>query len=224
MSSKQLKVWLKKRRESKVLERIREHLVHVNGCIVKLEDFLDSWEQKDKELATSIHLLIKEEEGIADNIENEIIDLLASGKTPEYVRADLLNFVRWADKAAGCIKRGTDNLLLLLDVNFSKNIKNLLRSISVALIEESKSFLDVFDNIFKLERDELLETIEKVADLESKIDKTYKQIKNEMVTNTSDIPAGALIVFDHAIRDMEESSDLIEDCAVLLRSIVLLQD
>ena len=69
---------------------------------------------------------------------------------------------------------------------------------------------------------ELIEIISKVDNIESALDKKYLDIKHEIAYNTKDVPAGALIILDHAIKDLEGTSDLIEDCADMLRSIVLL--
>ena len=114
MNSRELKQWLSKRRESRVLKQIREHLILINSCISKSKDFYNFWKEKDKEAANNMYDLIHQDEKTADNILNTIIEMLAEGKTPEYVRADLLNFVHWADKAAGAVKRGSNNLLILI--------------------------------------------------------------------------------------------------------------
>jgi uncharacterized protein Yka (UPF0111/DUF47 family) len=77
--------------------------------------------------------------------------------------------------------------------------------------------------MFSIEHDELVKEIEKVSEIENAIDKNYRQLKYELAYSTKNVPAGALIVLDHAIRDIELSSDLIEDCAEMVRSLVLLQ-
>ena len=74
----------------------------------------------------------------------------------------------------------------------------------------------------EFEREELIQIIEKVNQLESLTDKKYREMKCEMAYNSPEIPAGILIIMDHAIRDFESSCDLIEDCADILRSIVLI--
>ncbi|MCG3219797.1 MAG: DUF47 family protein [Candidatus Heimdallarchaeota archaeon] len=222
MNTRELKQWLSKRRESRVLKHIREHLVIINSCISKSKDFYNFWKEKNKEAANNAYDLIHQDEKTADNILNKIIEMLAEGKTPEYVRADLLNFVHWADKAAGAVKRGSNNLLILLDVEFPEKLIKLLGEIIDLLIEETQTFLNVYDKMLKVEREELIQLIEKVNQLESLTDKTYREMKLEIAYNTSEMPAGALIILDHAIRDFEESCDLIEDCADILRSIVLL--
>lgn len=46
MNQKELKSWLSRRRESRILDRIREHLVHVNNTILKAMDFFQFWLKK----------------------------------------------------------------------------------------------------------------------------------------------------------------------------------
>jgi uncharacterized protein Yka (UPF0111/DUF47 family) len=222
MSTRELKQWLSKRRESRVLKVIREHLVLINSCISKSKDFYVFWKDKNKEAANNVYDLIHQDEKTADNILNTIIEMLAEGRTPDYVRADLLNFIHWADKAAGAVKRGSNNLLILMDVKFPDKLYKLFSEIIDLLIEETQTFLDVYDKMLKVEREELIQLIEKVNQLESLTDKKYREMKMEIAYDTAEIPAGALIILDHAIRDFEESCDLIEDCADILRSIVLL--
>ena len=222
MNTRELKQWLSKRRESRVFKLIREHLVLINSCISKSKDFYNFWKEKNKDAANNVYNLIHQDEKTADSILNSIIEMLSEGKTPEYVRADLLNFVHWADKAAGAVKRGSNNLLILMDVEFPEKFVTLFGEIIDLLIDETQTFLNVFDKMLKVEREELNQLIDKVNQLESLTDKKYREMKIEIAYNLSGTSAGALIILDHAIRDFEESCDLIEDCADILRSIVLL--
>jgi len=222
LSTKELRQWLSRRRQSRILKKIREHLVYVNSCIIKSKDFYKFWEGKDEKAAENMFEIIYQEERTADSIEIEIIDMLSEGKTPDHVRADLLNFIRTADKAAGSVKRGSNNLLLLIKHEFPEGIIKVLSSVFDLLVEEMDAFIHVFDAMFKVEHEDLKEYISKVDSIESKIDLQYRELKYEIAYNTEKVPAGALIILDHAIKDLEESSDLIEDCAEMLRSIVLL--
>ena len=90
------------------------------------------------------------------------------------------------------------------------------------LAEQIDAFIKVFDSMFKVEHPKLLELISRVDNYESEIDKLYADLKYEIAYNSGDVPAGALIILDHAIKDLEDVSDLVEDCADLVRSIVLL--
>ncbi len=222
MRAKELKKWLSRRRSSRILKRIRDHLIFVNSCITKSKDFYDFWLEKNESAASNMYEIIYQEERSADSVEAEIVDMLSEGETPEYVRSDLLVFIRTADKAAGSIKRGVKNLLLLIKHDFPEGIYKLLGSIFDLLIDEMEGFIKVFDAMFKIEHSELIKNITKVDKIESAIDEKYGELKYEIAYTTEKVPAGALIILDHAIKDMEESSDLIEDCAEMIRSIVLL--
>ena len=222
MSSKELKQWLSRRRSSKVLNRMRDHLVYVNSCIAKSKDFYKFWLEKDEVAAKNMYDIIHQEEKTADSVEVEIVNLLTEGETPDYVRSDLMNFVRIADKAAGSAKRGVKNLLLLINRKFPESIDKLIGSIFELLVEEMEGFMQVYDKMFKIEHTELLSIISEVDNIESSIDVKYAELKYEIVYSTESVPAGALIILDHAIKDLEEASDLIEDCADMIRSIVLL--
>jgi len=223
LSNKELKHWLSKRRESKVLKKIREHLILVNSCITKSRDFYAFWADKDEEAAQNMYDLIHQEEKTADMVEADILDMLSEGRMPEYVRTDLINFIRLADKSVGRIKQGTSNLLLLINQEFPESIVKILNSNFDLLVDEVQGFTKVFDSMFSIEHEELLEEIEKVSQIETTIDENYKQLKYEIAFSTGNVPAGALIILDHAIRDIELSSDLIEDCAEMVRSLVLLK-
>ncbi|MFW9851603.1 MAG: DUF47 domain-containing protein [Candidatus Thorarchaeota archaeon] len=222
MNTKELRQWLSRRRESRILDKIRTHLVHVNSCIIKSKDFFKFWTEKDENAARNMYEIIHQEEKTADKVEVEIIDMLSEGQTPEYVRADLLNFIRTADKAAGSVKRSVNNLLLLIEHDFPKGVNKILDSIFKLLVDEVEAFIKVFDDMFKLEHPQLIEDIAKVDSIESKIDDKYRELKYQIANKTEGVPAGALIILDHAMKDLEETSDLIEDCAEMLRSIVLL--
>lgn len=222
MSIKQLKDWLSKRRESRIIKRIREHLQKVYSCIEKSGDFMEFWMQQDTDAANEVYSIIHAEEKTADGILGSITEMLSEGETPEYVRADLLNFVRMADKAAGGVKRGTENLSLLIESDIPKEIIKIMETILKKLTEQTKAFVELYDNMFKIERAELIAQIRHVDEIESEIDKMYKELKKAIIYKTSNVNAGAIIVLDHAIRAFEEASDLIEDCADLIGSITML--
>ncbi len=222
MSNRELKQWLSRRRESRILKRIRDHLIYVNSCIIKGKDFYKFWIEKDEEASKNMYEIIFQEEKTADGVEADIIDMLSEGRTPEYVRADLMTFIRTADRAAGNAKRGVKNLLLLINHEFPKGITDLIGKIFDLLAEEIDAFIKVFDTMFKVEHPELLENIAKVDRIESSIDTIYGNLKFEIAYNTENVPAGALIILDHAIKDLEDVSDLVEDCADMIRSMVLL--
>ena len=222
MSTRELKQWLSKRRESRILKRIRDHLIYVDSCIVKGQDFYKFWIAKDEEGSKNMYEIIHQEEKTADKVEAEIIDMLSEGQTPEYVRSDLMNFIRLADRAAGNAKRGVKNLLVLINHEFPKGINELIGTIFDKVAEEIDAFIKVFDSMFKVEIEELKKLISKVDNLESDIDKLYADLKYEIAYNSEKVPAGALIILDHAIKDLEDVSDLVEDCADMVRSIVLL--
>jgi len=223
LSNKELKYWLSKRRESRVLKRIREHLILVNSCITKARNFYTFWEEKDEEAAKNMYDLIHQEEKTADIVEADILDMLSAGRMPEYVRTDLINFIKLADKSAGRIKQGVNNLLLLINQEFPNSILRILKSNFELLVAEFQVFSKVFDSMFSIKHEELVKEIEKVSQIETDIDENYKKLKYEIAFSTGDVPAGALIILDHAIRDIEKSSDLIEDCAEMVRSLVLIQ-
>ncbi len=222
MSNRELRQWLSRRRESRILKRIRDHLIYVDSCIVKGKDFYKFWIEKDEEASQNMYEIIYQEEKTADSVETEIIDMLSEGQTPEYVRADLMNFIRTADKAAGNAKRGVKNLLLLIKHEFPKGINELIGKIFDLLAEEIDAFIEAFDAMFKVEHAELIKNIAKVDGIESTIDNLYADLKYEIAYNSESVPAGALIILDHAIKDLEDVSDLVEDCADMVRSIVLL--
>jgi len=222
MNTNELKQWLSRRRSSRVLNRIRDHLIYVNSCITKSKDFYVFWKKKDETAAKNMYEIIFQEEKTADGVEAEIVSMLTEGETPDYVRSDLMSFVRTADKAAGSAKRGVKNLLLLINREFPEGINKLIGSIFDMLVEEMEGFIKVFDSMFKVEHSELLEIITKVDKIESAIDIIYGELKYEIAFSTESVPAGSLIILDHAIKDLEEASDLIEDCADMIRSIVLL--
>lgn len=222
MNTNELKQWLSRRRSSRVLDRIRDHLIHVNSCITKSKDFYVFWKEKDETAAKNMFEIIYQEERTADVVEAEIVSMLTEGETPDYIRSDLMSFVRMADKAAGSAKRGVKNLLLLINREFPEGINKLIGSIFDLLVEEMEWFIKVFDSMFKVERSELIEIITKVDKIESAIDIKYGELKYEIAFSTESVPAGSLIILDHAIKDLEEASDLIEDCADMIRSIVLL--
>ncbi|MHA2357302.1 MAG: DUF47 family protein, partial [Candidatus Heimdallarchaeaceae archaeon] len=137
---------------------------------MKSKDFFQLWKDKDEEAAKNISEIIHQEEKTADCIEAEIVDMLSSGETPEYVRSDLITFIKLADRAAGSVKRGVKNLLLLIKHEFPKGINKILEDFFELLAEEIVALIKVFDAMFKVEHTELIEIISKVDNIESALD------------------------------------------------------
>lgn len=211
--------YLKDRKNGRIYELMFEH---AGRCLAVGKSFHDAGKIIASGNITDLSSrmkIIQTEERSADDIEAKINQEIAKSNLPSKISEDLMLFVRTLDRAAGASKRAVINLELISEYNlpekYAKEVEKASEIIKEIFVEVNKA-LHSIEDIEKLK-----EKCRKVDELETEIDTLYTDLKSgyfevEKVFNSS----AALIILDHAFRDLEAAADFGEDAAELLLTLV----
>lgn len=214
-----LNLYLKDRKHRRILELLVEHAGRcraVGKSFYEVGQMIVSGNKNDLSSKVAI---IRSEERSADEVEAKISIEVAKSNLPTHLSEDLLLFVRALDRSAGASKRAVINLEIISDYDlpevFAKKIGESTKIIREIFKKLEKALLNLTNSekVFKICRE--------VNSLETKIDNIYIDLKKgyfqiESVFNSS----AALIILDHAFRDLEAAADFGEDAAELLTTLV----
>jgi predicted phosphate transport protein (TIGR00153 family) len=192
---------------------LQEHSGRCKAVAHTFGKISDAWYNGKTDEAKTNKAKIHSEEKSADHIERELIHEVAKSELPDTkMKEELIYFVRLLDSAAGSAKRSATNMVLLLDHPLPEKYSKLLK-------EGTDVIAVIFDEIDKAVNSvtngdpELINSISRSIDKhEDKMDDLYAQFKVgyfeiEKAFNST----AAMIILDHAIRDIEECADRAED-------------
>ncbi len=214
-----LNSYLKDRKRKKILELLLEHAGRCKSVGKSFGEVGSLIAQGNYSELSSKVAIITTQERSADDVEERLNREIALSNLPTKLGEEIQLFVRNLDRAAGAAKRSVINLELIS--NFKIPIKY------ATIIEDATKIIEnIFvhmehglENIHDL--DVVKEVYLKVNELETKVDKIYIELKRgyleiEQVFNS----AAALLILDHAFRDLEASADFAEDASDILLTLV----
>lgn len=214
--------YLSSRKLRKVLQLLQEHSGRCKAVAHTFGKISDAWYSGKVEEAKTNKAKIHSEEKSADHIQQELIHEVVKSELPDTkMKEELIQFVRLLDSAAGSAKRSASNMVLLLDHPLPEKYSKLLQEGT----EVISLIFDQMDNAVKAITNGDVEYIDSISRLidkhEDKMDDLYAEFKVgyfeiEQVFNST----AAMIILDHAIRDIEECADRAEDAIELLAELV----
>lgn len=214
-----LNSYLKDRKTRRLTELLLEHAglcKSVGKSIFDVGKLLVSGNKQDLPSRVSI---IKTQERSADEIELKINKEVAISNIPSKLGEELLLFVRTLDRAAGACKRSVINLEIIKDYSLPLSFTEKLMQASEFTYEifvKMEEALNSMDNINTIEK-----LSAEINRLETKIDDLYAELKSGYFEiEESFKSSAALIILDHALRDLESSADFSEDAAEMLVTLL----
>jgi len=216
----ELKGWLTKRRETKVINLLGKHTSFVVDATNELFNALKNLkENKVNAAIESIERVIHYEKE-ADNLDRQISAELAKGELPPKDREDLFALVRRVDFVADWAKDAAVNLKILLERNF--NIEEDVLKLALKMADLNKkcalTLRKAIDYLLS-DIEKSLELVAEVERMEHEIDLIYYDAKS-LLTNHPGSP-GAIIILRDMLNDIERSSDLAEDASDLIKVIAI---
>ncbi len=163
--------------------------------------------------------IIRTEERSADEVEARINKEISTSNIPPKLGEELAQFVRTLDRAAGACKRAVINLELLRDFKLPNTYVELFEksteTIHQILIQMERGVQNISD----------IEVVTEVArlvdELETVIDQNYRKFKKGYFEIEKSFgSSAALILLDHALRDLEAAADFGEDSSEMLLALV----
>ncbi len=211
--------YLKDRKQKIILDLMIEHAGRcraVGKSFVEVGKMIASG---NKTNLTSRVAIIKTQERSADEIEAKLGLEVAVSNLPSKMADDLLLLVRKLDRAAGAAKRSVINLELIKDFDLPEKLAERIRE-STEIINEIFIKMELGLRSISNE-DKVYNICYEVNALETKIDVIYTELKRGYFEIEDAFKSSAaLIILDHAFRDLESSADFGEDAAEILTTLV----
>jgi len=213
--------FLKRRAEEEIHRRMTEHLSRIQIATKALMRAAKAWkahnfEDLDKEVG-----IIGAEENTADRLLAEMWLELTKGALKSKLRSDILTFIKRADEVANYAKRAGENFLILHNLKLPDHIfEEILKACE--LIHMSIEKLAEALSIYRKDIQRTVDITTEISFLEHQVDGLYSRLKNHYFDyqKFSD-NFGGLVIFDHAMRDLEKAANSAEDASDVLRSIVI---
>jgi len=213
--------FIRKDSEEEIHQKMNQHLAKIHQATQSLIRAIEAWKLNDTVKLDLEVGNITAEENAADKILADIWLELTKGSLKSKLRSDMLTFIKRADEVAGCAKRACNNFLIIHDVKLPEHI---LEEISKAceLVDLCvKKLIEALSTYRKNVR-RTVDLATEISFIEHQVDGLYSRLKTHYFdfTKISDNFA-TLVIFDHAIREIEKAANSAEDASDALRSIVI---
>jgi len=213
--------YLRKDSEEDIHQKMSQHLAKIHQATQTLIRAVKAWKENDTTSLDSEVSNITAEENAADKILADIWLELTKGSLKSKLRSDILTFIKKADEVAGCAKRACNNFLIIHNVRLPEHIfEEIMKACELVdlCIEKLKEALTIYRTNIRRTVDLTTE----ISFIEHQVDGLYSRLKNHYFdfTEISDNFA-TLVIFDHAIREIEKAANSAEDASDALRSIII---
>lgn len=220
MSEEKYSNWFAKRRESNVMDGVKQHALKVLDTCEEMEKAIAAILNNDEAgVRQAIDRLYKDEKA-ADNIEVSLHENLAIGDLPPKEREDLMHLVKRLDHIADWTKSAARNIEVIIDGKISvpeKDWKNI-QGIGHKLLEAARAVKMCSDEM-GLDNDKFMVHQKVVDRLEHEIDDMYFEAKKGMMMSSTLDPR-ALFVMRDIIHGLENAADACKDAVDLMHIIL----
>jgi predicted phosphate transport protein (TIGR00153 family) len=211
--------WFGKRRESVIMNQIRNHALKVRDTVMELDRAVAAVGdgEKEKALEAIKRLLVSEKD--ADNLENSITEELSKGDLETREREDLMHLVRRLDYVADWAKEASLNLQLILeaDVEVPRSLWASYRMMTEELEKAAKEIKISIDN-FGTDIEAVMKHEREVEACEHVLDDLYFSTKKEILFAQMD--PRAIFLMRDMLHGIENSADSCKDAADIIHILV----
>ncbi|MEM2094231.1 MAG: DUF47 family protein [Candidatus Bathyarchaeia archaeon] len=208
MSSGKLLSWFEKRRRTKTLSLVQEHIQLVVDTVRELEALLNAFAEGDlAKVDSSTDRLFKEEVEV-DSLRRTIMEELSKGELPADFREDLKGLVSRLDELADKVKDSARGARVLLNVPFPREIMDVFVRIGKNLAD-SVQYLRVSIESLGVGPAEVRAATDKVDILEATIDEEYLNGKTLIIRHGEGLDAAVVVALRDLVEFLEQASDAI---------------
>ena len=216
-----LNSFLRKRTEEEIQRKMEEHIGRIQLAAKALMGAVKAWKLKDLEGLDREVGIITAEENTADQLLAEMWLELTKGALKSKLRSNIITFVKRADEIANYAKRAAQNMLILRKIELPEEVFESIEKACEFIFMSTEKLGEAL-SIYRKDIQMTIELTTEISFLEHQVDGLYSKLKNQYFEyqKYSDNFAG-LIIFDHAMRDIEKAANSAEDASDVLRSIVI---
>lgn len=213
--------FFRKSAEQEIQNKMTEHLSRVQLVTRALTRAFKAWyDGKFTDLDREIGIM-SAEENAADKLLADMWLELTKGALKPKLRADILTFIKRVDEVANNAKRAGINVQIMHEVKLPKHIFEEIMK-SCELLNMAVDKLAEALSIYRKDIQRTIDLTTEISFLEHQMDGLYTRLKNHYFEykDYAENFAG-LIIFDHAMKDIELAANAAEDASDVLRSIVI---
>jgi len=213
--------WFEKRRQTRALTALQQHLAMTVSIVEDLERAVKAWVKNDeKELIICADRISKAEKE-ADNLRRDVMNELARGELPAADREDLMHLMKRVDMVADWSQESTRIIKALP----TKEVPDTLQKACIELVEGAK------ECVFALRKsigriaekpEEALKAADDVEREEEKVDELYEKGRALLAKETIK-SAGVAVLISQLLESFEMVADRCEDTCDQIRIIVVRQ-
>jgi len=211
--------WFQKRRETKALTTVQQHLALTTGIIEDLEKAVNAAvNQNEKEKKQSIDRITSSERE-ADVLRRKVMDDVSKGELSPIDREDLMELVKRVDMIADWGRESTRVLGAVPLEHVPKPIKDTLIEM-VKNVKECTAFAQKCVNKMMTKPEEALQAADVVERSEEKVDDIHE--KARILIGKEELPrAGVAVLISQLFEAIEQIADSCEDVSDQVRIIMI---
>jgi predicted phosphate transport protein (TIGR00153 family) len=211
--------WFEKRRETKALATVQQHLDLTTEIVEDLEKAIKaSIENDEKEKRNRVERVARGEKE-ADALRRKVMDDISKGELPPIDREDLMHLVKRVDMVADWSRESTR----VLNAITMEYVPNSIKNEVVEMVKGAKECaisLQKCVNKMMTKHEEALQAADAVEREEEKVDDIHE--KARMLLGKEDLPkAGIAVLVSQLFESVEMIADSCEDACDQVRVIMV---
>ena len=214
--------WIGRGREKHILELCDTHAREVLETVVGMNRAISAFCELDSEGLKAGYQDAFKSERDADRTKREILEELSKGMFHPINRDELIRFVMTADEVAANAKAAARKLVFINPRKISKELREILKTLSKELIEISGRLYKTFTALVK-ESKSTVALSHEVEELEEKIDdlRAEKLFPKLLGWHKAIKDTGLSLLLEKVLDNMENVADLCEDASDIIRCIAV---
>jgi len=211
--------WFEKRRETKALATVQQHLALTTGIVTDLEKAISAAIKKDEKEQRRCTRRVASGEKEADRLRRKVMDEISKGQLSPIDRADLMELVKRVDMVADWSRESTRILGAIPIEQVPTSIKEEFMEM-VQSAKRCTTSLQKCVNKMMTKSEEALKAADAVEREEEKADDLHE--KARILLGKTDLPStGAAVLVGQLFEAIEMIADSCEDASDQVRVIMV---
>lgn len=211
--------WFEKRRETKAITIMQQHLATTMSAVEDLENAVKASVSGNEEKTKALINRVMSAEKEADRLRRTVMIELAGGELPPTDREDLMHLMKRVDMVADWCRESTR----ILNATPMQDVPETLKKASVQMVEGVRncaSALRKSINSMAEKSEEALKAADEVERLEEKVDDIFENSRR-LLTKEEGLKVGVAILMNELFEAIEMAADACEDACDQVRIIVV---
>ena len=211
--------WFEKRRETKAITIMQQHLATTMSAVEALENAVKASVIGNEEETKALIDRVMSAEKEADRLRRTVMIELAGGELPPTDREDLMHLMKRVDMVADWCRESTR----VLNATPMQDVSESLKNAAVQMVEgvrECATALRKSINSMAEKPEEALKAADEVERLEEKVDDIFENSRRLLVKEEG-LKIGVAIMMNELFEAIEMAADACEDACDQVRIIVV---